>query len=92
MIHIAPWTATDALCRGTIRAGSGSPALFIWSLRPRGLHTAPSNAVFDASLRERNSEWGVRDLDDVARVAAEHDLRLDSVVPMPANNLSVIFR
>ena len=57
-----------------------------------GEHTAPSNAAFDASLRARNPEWGVRDLDDVVALARGHAFALDEVVAMPANNLMVIWR
>jgi hypothetical protein len=51
----------------------------------------PSNLDFDASLKRRNPDWGLRDLDDVTRVAAEHGLTRRQVVRMPANNLSVVF-
>jgi hypothetical protein len=57
-----------------------------------GRHTAPSNAAFDADLRARNPEWGVRDLDDVSALAAKHGLDRVEHVAMPANNLSVVFR
>ena len=57
-----------------------------------GRHTAESNEAFDADLRRRNPEWGVRDLKDVCAAAARHGLRLDEKIAMPANNLSVVFR
>ncbi len=57
-----------------------------------GRHTAPSNEEFDANLRGQNAAWGIRDLGDVTALAARHGLTLAETVPMPANNLSVIFR
>jgi hypothetical protein len=60
--------------------------------RRGGRDTAPSNAEFDADLRRRNPEWGVRNLEDVQREAAAAGLELLEVVEMPANNLSVVFR
>ena len=57
-----------------------------------GCHTAPSNEAFDASLRAQNPLWGIRDLDDVSALAQRHGFVLSETVPMPANNLSVIFR
>ena len=54
--------------------------------------TAPSNAAFDESLRLRDPEWGVRHLEDVVRVAASHGFSHEQTVPMPANNLTVVFR
>ena len=59
--------------------------------KENGRHTAPSNAAFDASLRSRDPQWGVRDLDAVATLAREHGLALAERVAMPANNLSLVF-
>jgi hypothetical protein len=93
MIHIAPWVATEALMAGAARRlASGAPLCLYGPYKRGGRHTAPSNAAFDADLRRRNPAWGVRGLDDVARVADAHGFVLDKVVEMPANNLSVVFR
>lgn len=56
------------------------------------MHTAPSNAAFDESLRARDASWGVRDRLVVAETAAGHGLVLDELVEMPANNLTLVFR
>ena len=60
--------------------------------RENGGHTAPSNKAFDQDLRGRNPEWGVRDLKEVAESAKAHGLKLAERIPMPANNLSLVFR
>jgi hypothetical protein len=91
MSHIAPWAATLGLLRG---AGailpSGAPLLLYGPFRRAGQPLAPSNAAFDADLRARDPEWGLRELDAVRAAATEfHD---PVVIEMPANNLSVIFR
>jgi hypothetical protein len=92
MIHISPWRAAQGLMAGAARLlPAGSPLYLYGPYRQHGLHTAPSNAAFDASLRARDPEWGVRDLDAVVALAAEHGLSLQRTVPMPANNLSVVF-
>ena len=57
-----------------------------------GAHTAPSNAAFDAQLREQNPSWGVRNLEDVAARAGSAGCDAPIVVEMPANNLSLVFR
>jgi hypothetical protein len=93
MVHISPWTATEGLLAGAGRLlGSGCPLYLYGAYRQRGVETAPSNEEFDLSLKARNPEWGLRYLEDVAVEAGRHGLALDAVVPMPANNLSVIFR
>lgn len=55
-------------------------------------HTAPSNAEFDAMLKKTNPEWGLRNLQDVEAEAGKNGLKLIKVVPMPANNFSVVFQ
>ena len=52
---------------------------------------APSNLDFDASLKRRNPEWGLRELEEVTRVAATHGLHRQQTVRMPANNLTLVF-
>ncbi len=93
MIHIAPWAAALGLVRG---AGALLPAggiLYLYGAYRRGrAHTAPSNASFDASLRARDPSWGVRDLEAVTAAAGAAGFAPESVIEMPANNLSVILR
>ena len=93
MIHIAPWAAAEGLIAGAERLLPAGGVLFLYGpFRENGRHTAPSNAAFDESLRARNREWGVRDLDEVAALAIRSGFALEERVAMPANNLSVVFR
>jgi SAM-dependent methyltransferase len=91
MIHIAPWAATLGLLRGAARLlPPGAPLFLYGPFRRGGAHTAPSNAAFDESLRARDPAWGVRDLEAVA--AAAEGFGPPELIPMPANNLTVVFR
>lgn len=93
MIHIAPWTATQALFRGVDSVlGTDGPLVLYGPFRRDGRPTAPSNEAFDQDLKARNPEWGVRDLGEVAAEAGKYGYALDEVVEMPANNLTVVFR
>jgi len=93
MIHISPWPCTEALMRGSRRALSSAGLLVMYGpFMLGGQHTAPSNRSFDDSLRARNPEWGVRDLDEVRSLAAKYALEFLESVQMPANNQMVIFR
>jgi cyclopropane fatty-acyl-phospholipid synthase-like methyltransferase len=90
MIHIAPWSACAALLEHAERwLAPGAPLVLYGPFKRRGEHTAPSNAAFDAQLRSRDPEWGVRDLDDVVALARER-FELAEAVAMPANNLTVV--
>lgn len=92
MIHISPWPATQGLLK---RAGqllpAGGPLILYGPYRRQGQPLVASNVEFDASLRARNPEWGIRLLEDVAGLAAQSGLALTSVTEMPANNLGVVF-
>jgi len=93
LIHISPWRVTSELM---LQAGRRLPkdgVLYLYGPYKRGgQHTAPSNEGFDGQLKSRNPLWGVRDLEAVIEEAERNGLRLDRVVEMPANNLSVVFR
>jgi SAM-dependent methyltransferase len=92
MIHIAPPSATTALVTGAQRALRAGGVLVLYGpYRQGGRHTAPSNAAFDESLRAENPAWGVRELEAVTAEAAAAGFARATVVPMPANNLSVAF-
>ena len=93
MTHISPWAATVGLLRNAARLLPPSAVLFIYGpYNQRDVPLAQSNAAFDASLRQQNAEWGLRYVDDIADEAYKSGLHLDSVIDMPANNLSLIFR
>jgi hypothetical protein len=93
MIHISPWRASEGLMHGAARIlKSGAPLYLYGPYRQTGIVTAPSNEAFDTSLKSRNAEWGLRELDDVSALAREAGFSGPQVVEMPANNLSVIFR
>jgi hypothetical protein len=91
MIHISPWAATHGLFLGAARRLGPRGLLVTYGPYLEGGAAEPSNLAFDASLKRRNAAWGLRDLDDVTRVAASHGLQREKIVRMPANNLSVVF-
>lgn len=92
VIHIAPWRVAEGLFAGTARYLAADGRLFLYGPFKRdGKHTALSNAVFDTSLRDRNAEWGVRDIGDLQKLAAGVGLALVEIAEMPANNMVLVF-
>ncbi len=92
MIHISPWQTCLGLMAGARRILPVGGILYLYGPYKRyGEHTAPSNQAFDQSLRAQNPEWGVRNLEDVVSLAQKNNLVLQEVVPMPANNFSIVF-
>ena len=64
MVHISPWEATLGLIKGAAAIlPPGSPLYLYGPYRREGIATAPSNQAFDMSLRDRNPNWGLRDLE-----------------------------
>ena len=93
MIHIAAASATEALLRGAGNVIARGGLLFLYGpFRQKGRHTSASNEAFDKLLKAENPEWGVRNVEDVAHLAATVGLELERTHDMPANNLAVIFR
>ena len=92
VLHISPWSVSEHLLSGAPQLLRPEGRLFVYGPFKRGgEHTAQSNAEFDASLRSGNSEWGVRDMDDLGALAERAGLRLIETVPMPANNFVLVF-
>jgi SAM-dependent methyltransferase len=92
VVHIAPWRVAEGLFAGSARYLRADGRLLLYGPFKRdGKHTAPSNAIFDTSLREANAEWGVRDIADLEALAAKVGLKLRETVAMPANNLMLVF-
>jgi SAM-dependent methyltransferase len=92
VIHIAPWRVAEGLFAGANRHLRADGRLFLYGPFKRdGKHTALSNAVFDTSLRDRDAEWGVRDIADLEKLAGSVGLKLAGAFEMPANNMILEF-
>ncbi len=93
MIHISPWAATAGLIGHAARLlPQGGPLYLYGPYRQSGVALAESNAAFDESLRGRNPDWSLRELDAVAALAHAAGFGEPEVIEMPANNLSVVLR
>ena len=93
MVHISPWEATLGLMKGVGAVLSPGGLLYLYGPYLReNVETAPSNLAFDASLKARDPQWGLRRVEDVIAAAEGEGLVLRRLLEMPANNLSLIFR
>ncbi|MFM0339019.1 DUF938 domain-containing protein [Paraburkholderia fungorum] len=93
MIHISPWSASEALFAGASRLLAEGGVLYLYGPYKRGgAHTAPSNEAFDQQLQSRDPSWGVRDMEAVVALGASVGLVCGEPVAMPANNFSLVFR
>jgi hypothetical protein len=91
MIHIAPLSCTPGLLLGGAHILPSGGALYLYGPFLEGEASAPSNLAFDADLKSRNPNWGVRDLEAVCEIAHQCGLDLAARRTMPANNLLLTF-
>jgi SAM-dependent methyltransferase len=92
-LHIMSWSAVEALFAGLPRVFEADGVLAIYGpFKYGGRFTTGSNAAFDAMLRERDPESGVRDFEAVDALAAAAGLELRADHAMPANNQLLVWR
>ena len=93
MVHISPWEATLGLMKGAGAVLPPGGLLYLYGPYLReNVETAPSNLAFDASLKARDPQWGLRRVEDVIAAATGEGLVFRRLLEMPANNLSLIFQ
>jgi len=92
MVHISPWNSALGLIAGGARLlQPGAPLILYGPWLKADIPTAPSNLAFDADLRARDPEWGLRRVEDFAE-AARPCFDLVDIRQMPANNLMLLLR
>ena len=92
-LHIMSWQAVEALFAGLPRILEPDGVLAIYGpFKYRGQFTTASNAAFDAMLRERDADSGLRDFESVNALANAAGLELQADHAMPANNQLLVWR
>lgn len=93
MLQVTSWAVGQALLRNVSRVlNEDGLLIFYGPFSVGGKHISEGNQSFDRSLRARDPETGIRDLDDVALEARLNEMHLVKTVRMPANNFCVIFK
>ena len=93
MVHISPWASALGLLDGAARLlSAGGPLVMYGPWLSDGVPTAPSNLDFDADLKRRNPEWGLRGVEEFAAAAEDRALRSAESRRMPANNMMLLLR
>lgn len=93
LLHISPVATVQGLLAGARRVCRNGGLLHLYGpFKQGGAHTSTGNAEFDLSLKQRNPQWGIRDVEVVIEQAQALDWVLIAQTDMPANNLSLLFR
>ena len=93
MVHISPWASALGLIDGAARIlPERGPLILYGPWLKDDIPTAESNLAFDADLKARDPEWGLRRVEDFAAAARQKGLALTDTRAMPANNLMLLLR
>lgn len=93
MIHISPWACTLALFEKAAQLLSPNGLLITYGpYADHGVISPESNVAFDLSLKSRNDQWGLRDIQDLKQVAITNGLKLEAIEEMPSNNKTIIWK
>lgn len=90
--HIMHWPAVQAMFAGIGRTlQTGGRFCLYGPFNYHGAYTSDSNARFDDWLKARDPQSGVRDIDDLAKLADAAGLQLMQDHAMPANNRTLVW-
>ena len=91
--HIVSWPQVVAMFKGigTALKSGGQFALY-GPFNYNGQYTSESNARFDAWLKGRDPESGIRNFQDLEQLAADNGMVLINDYEMPANNRILVWQ
>jgi cyclopropane fatty-acyl-phospholipid synthase-like methyltransferase len=91
--HIMAWEEVCDLFGGVAEGLNEDGCFCLYGpFNDQGEFSSESNRQFDRHLRARLAHMGLRDLQDLQALAAEHGMSLYQNHPMPANNRLLVFR
>jgi len=92
-LHIISWPLVESFFEGVNQTlDNGGLCLVYGPFNYEGKFTSTSNEQFDAWLKSRDPESGIRDFKAVNNLAICHGLTFVEDVPMPANNRMLIWQ
>lgn len=93
MIHITPWKCTEGLFKNSAKLLKSQGLLFTYGPYQQGGILEPeSNVRFNQSLQSTNPLWGIRDIDDLIKIAGEVSIALIEKHDLPSNNKCLIWQ
>lgn len=92
-LHIISWPLVEQLFNlvGGVLPAHGKLIVY-GPFNENGHYTSGSNQQFDISLRQRDANSGIRNLEDIIELAEQHRLTLNERYAMPANNQILVFQ
>ncbi|MGY0634794.1 DUF938 domain-containing protein [Luteimonas sp. A478] len=94
-LHIMGWDAVQAFFSGVgqvLADADGGKLVAYGPFKYDGAFTSDSNREFDAWLKARDPQSGIRDFEAVDELANDAGLRLVTDLAMPANNRCLVWK
>ena len=93
MIHITDISATKGLFRNASSLLKSNGLMFLYGpFAISGIISPESNVQFNQYLLSQNNTWGIRDTVMLEQLASQHKMKLINTIPMPSNNLCLIWQ
>jgi cyclopropane fatty-acyl-phospholipid synthase-like methyltransferase len=90
--HIMGWDGVEAMFAGVGEVlAAGGLFILYGPFNYRGRHTTEGNARFDAWLKSRDPQSGIRDFEALVELAQGNGMRLYRDFALPANNRMVVW-
>ena len=90
--HIMSWPEVEQMMAGIGRVLQNQGRFCLYGpFNQNGDYTSASNASFDAWLKQRDPQSGIRDMEALIELAAGQQLEFARVVEMPANNKILVW-
>ena len=90
--HIMSWEEVEAMLRGVGRVLGESGVFCLYGpFNNNGSYTSHSNARFDEMLRQRDARMGIRDFEELDRLARAQRFEFKADYEMPANNRTLVW-
>ncbi|MCP4125947.1 MAG: DUF938 domain-containing protein [Gammaproteobacteria bacterium] len=91
--HIISWPKVEMMFRGVGRVlHKGGLFVLYGPFNFAGKYTSESNGRFDAWLKQMDPQSGIRDFEQLNRLAEENGMLFEEEVLMPVNNRILIWR
>ncbi len=92
-LHIMSWRNVKTLIKQIGKALKGDGRVCIYGpFNYHGKFTSESNEQFDKWLKNRNSESGIRNFEDICNNFVKYNFILENDFAMPANNRFLVFK
>lgn len=92
-VHIMSWQAVEAMFNGLKDCLDDHAVVCLYGpFNYQGKFTSESNARFDQWLKQRDPLSGIRDIDDINKLATQCGLTLSNDHEMPVNNRILCWR